>query len=289
MKKIENVNAENSKKQQELTEEVQNLASAPAEAIKEAVELPSNINALLDVAVDHLGNAEQQQGKAEEVVAEVLTSMHKDGTLNLARYNMVKSDLEDKVEQSLELTNKQAKKRVRDLMLNARELCGIDKPTSTSLESTAKNKTKEARKKKVSNAVKLGVAKVQEEIERLSSALGNAVTKKELKEIQAEQNIFFDAKAQLTSAETEAEAELFRCTKKEIREQVNDFLNEVKKLSPALQSLLLAMLEFRKTEYNGVFGMFLKATENIEQVKEDFKRMESDILAKHKKEDKTEK
>ena len=286
MKKIENVNAENSKKQQELTEEAKNLATAPAEAIKEAVELPSNIHALLDVAVDHLGNAEQQQGKAEEVIAEVLTLMHKDGTLNLARYNMVKSDLEDKVEQALELTNKQAKKKVRDLMLNAREEAGIDKPTSNSLESTAKNKTKEARKRKVANAVKLGVAKVQEEIERLSSALGNAVTKKELKELQAEQNIYFDAKEQLTSVETKAEAELFRCAKKEIRGQVNDFLNEVKKLSPALKSFALAMLEFRKTEYKGIFGSLLT---NRDRLDADFKRMESDILAKHKKEDKTEK
>ena len=47
MKKIEEVNAVNSKKQEELTKEVQNLATAPAEAIKEAVELPSNINAML--------------------------------------------------------------------------------------------------------------------------------------------------------------------------------------------------------------------------------------------------
>ena len=45
------------------------------------------------------------------------------------------------------------------------------------------------------------------------------------------------------------------------------------------------MREFRKTEYKGIFGMFLKATENIEQVKEDFKDIESDLLAKHKKED----
>ena len=112
---------------------------------------------------------------------------------------------------------------------------------------------------------------------------------KELKELQAEQKIFFDAKEKLTSAETEAEAELFRCTKKECREHVNAFLNDAKKLTPALKSFALAMREFRKTEYKGIFGMFLKATENIEQVKEDFKRIESDILAKHKKEDTEEK
>ena len=75
-KKPEDINVVNSKKQQELTEEVQNLATAPAEAIKDAVELPSNVNALLDVAVNHLGHAEQQQGKAEEVIAEVLTRLN---------------------------------------------------------------------------------------------------------------------------------------------------------------------------------------------------------------------
>ena len=142
-------------------------------------------------------------------------------------------------------------------MLNARELSGIAKPTSNSLDSTAKNKTKEARKKKVSSAVELGIAKVQSEIERLGKDLSHAVTKKERKEISAEQNIFFDAKAQLIGVETEAGLELVRCTKKEIREHVNAFLNDIKLLTPALKSLLLAMLEFRTTEYKGIFGSLL--------------------------------
>lgn len=291
MKKIENIKtAQKLEEQKRLNQhyESQNIATAPpVEAIKEAVELPSNINALLDVAVNHVGTADQQQEQAEGVIAEVLTSMQELAILTLARYNMIVNLLVEKLIQAFEMPEAVAKRKVRDLMLNARGLCGIAKPTSSSLESTAKNKTKEAREKRVSNAVGLGVAKVQSEIERLGKALNNVITKKELKELQAEQKIFFDAKAQLTSAEAEAEAELFRCTKKEIREQVNDFLNEVKKLSPALKSFALAMLEFRKTEYNGVFDMFLKADSKLlEQVKEDFKRIESDILVKHKKEDK---